>query len=202
VPWIYTPEIVYVMTGRRMVDQLGAEGLDVDLTPDQVRELARASIGPSPRWVDRVPELSPEGRKILDRLAAERDAHLAAAGRRVPDQRPRLEQDQARVEGEGRGTPAPGQLQDQAKALDHALDPGPSPQGDPAQTPHGNQDKGRETAPERLRPDSVRGDRLGRNAIDWRRADQPRSTRRSRNGAGQNARTRLEIRDHPDDEWS
>jgi hypothetical protein len=107
VPWIYTPEIVYVMTGRRMVDQLGAEGLDVDLTPDQVRELARASIGPSPRWVDRVPELSPEGRKILDRLAAERDAHLAAAGRRVPDQRPRLEQDQARVEGEGRGTRLP-----------------------------------------------------------------------------------------------
>ena len=70
-PWIITPEICYWAEGRRIVDQLKAEGLDVNLTPEQVRELARASIGPPKRWVDRVPELTPEGRAVLDRLTAQ-----------------------------------------------------------------------------------------------------------------------------------
>lgn len=70
-PYIYTPAMAYMLEAHRIQVEMQDQGLD--LTDDQAHELAHARLGPAKRWVDHVPELSPEAQAILDRIVAERE---------------------------------------------------------------------------------------------------------------------------------
>ena len=74
-PWNLTPEIAYLIEARRL--RLELETQDVIVDQDQAHELARASLGPPRRWVERVPSLSPELRQLLDQVAREREQGMA-----------------------------------------------------------------------------------------------------------------------------
>jgi hypothetical protein len=115
-PWILTPALAYLLEAQRITREMEAQGIVLDR--DQAHELARASLGPPRRWVEREPELSPEGRATLDRIVAERERaradHLALA--HDHHQRPRA------------GTTAPEVFESPNTA---GLEPGSDPSGSP-----------------------------------------------------------------------
>jgi hypothetical protein len=71
VPWVYTPELAYTLEVMKIRAELAAQ--DQELDQDGVHALARARIGPPRRWVAREPELTPQGKAILERIAQDRE---------------------------------------------------------------------------------------------------------------------------------
>jgi hypothetical protein len=69
-PYVYTPEVIYDMEALTIREQMQEQG--IDLTRDQAMELAKAKLGPSKRWVDKIEEPTPEALAAIRRIADER----------------------------------------------------------------------------------------------------------------------------------
>jgi hypothetical protein len=127
-PWILTPELAYTIEARRLRLELASRGIEVDQA--QARELARASLGPPRRWVEREPVLDQAGHELLERVARERERERGMAQVQDRDPRPELHPETAedpdppqRERGLGRGqggsaAPSSGETPDRDENFD------------------------------------------------------------------------------------